>query len=434
MFLDITPLKISRDYRLLFIGQLISFFGTMMTFIVVPVQMYQLTKSNLYVGMIGVAEFVPMFFLAFIGGALADSVDRRKMLRITEVGQLFTTLILLGNALLPNPQIWVLFVAVGLHAGLAGLQRPSFEALIPKIVPLEHMSAVAMLNSIRFEFGFIISPILGGFIIAKYGASLAYAIDSATFIASLIAVWMIRAVPPPPNADRPNFDSIKKGFRYSMSRQDLIGTYLIDINAMFFGNAKALFPALAFALGAASFVGWFYSAIAIGALVATLTSGWAKYVYRHGLMITLAAGGWGVAIIFFGLSNNLYLALFFLGVAGYCDMISGIFRQTIWNQSIPDRFRGRLAGIEMISFLSGPMLGDAESGIVAYFTNVKTSIISGGVLAVIGTIILAILLPKFISYDSRDGLKLKEREDAEAIREAEKLNLIEVNERVVINH
>lgn len=434
MFLDITPLKISRDYRLLFFGQLISFFGTMMTFIVVPVQMYQLTKSNLYVGMIGVAEFVPMFFLAFIGGALADSVDCRKMLRITEVGQLFTTLILLGNALLPNPQIWVLFVAVGLHAGLAGLQRPSFEALIPKIVPLEYMSAVAMLNSIRFEFGFIISPILGGFIIAKYGASLAYAIDSATFIASLIAVWMIRAVPPPPNADRPNFDSIKKGFRYSMSRQDLIGTYLIDINAMFFGNAKALFPALAFALGAASFVGWFYSAIAIGALVATLTSGWAKYIYRHGLMVTLAAGGWGVAIIFFGLSKNLYLALFFLGVAGYCDMISGIFRQTIWNQSIPDRFRGRLAGIEMISFLSGPMLGDAESGIVAYFTNVKTSIISGGVLAVIGTIILAILLPKFISYDSRDGLKLKEREDAEAIREAEKLNLIEVNERVVINH
>ncbi len=434
MLLDITPLRISRDYRLLFIGQLISFFGTMMTFIVVPVQMFQLTGSSVYVGMIGVAEFFPMFFLAFIGGALADSVDRRKMLRITEIGQLFTTLILLGNALLPTPKIWVLFVAVGLHAGLAGLQRPSFEALIPKIVPLEHMSAVAMLNSIRFEFGFIVSPILGGFIIAKYGASLAYAIDSATFIASLIAVWMIRAVPPPSNADSPNLESIKKGFRYSMSRQDLIGTYLIDINAMFFGNAKALFPALAFALGAASFVGWFYSALAIGALVATFTSGWAKYVYRHGLMITLAAGGWGVAIIFFGLSNNLYLALFFLGLAGYFDMISGIFRQTIWNQSIPDRFRGRLAGIEMISFLSGPMLGDAESGIVAYFTNVKTSIISGGVLTVIGTILLAMFLPKFIKYDGREGLKLKEKEDDEAEREARKMNPIEVNERDVINH
>ena len=350
MLLDITPLKVSRDYRLLFFGQLISFFGTMMTFIVVPVQMYGLTKSSLYVGLLGVAEFVPMFFLAFIGGALADAVDRRKMLRVTEVGQMITTLILLGNTLLPNPRVWVLFVAVGIHAGLAGLQRPSFEALIPKIVPLELMSAVAALNAIRFEVGFILSPILGGFIIAKYGASVAYVIDVLTFSASLIAVWMIGAVPPPPNADKPNFASIKKGFWYAMKRQDLLGTYIIDINAMFFGMPKALFPALAFAFGVGTSVGFFYSAIAVGALVATFTSGWTKFIYRHGLMIALAAGGWGIAITFFGLSNNLYLALFFLGVAGYCDMISGIFRQTMWNQSVPERFRGRLAGIEMISF------------------------------------------------------------------------------------
>jgi len=413
MFLDITPLKVSRDYRLLFFGQLISFFGTMMTFIVVPVQIYGLTKSSLYVGFLGVAEFVPMFFLAFIGGALADAVDRRKMLRVTEVGQMITTLILLGNALFPNPKVWVLFVAVGIHAGLAGLQRPSFEALIPKIVPLELMSAVAALNSIRFEVGFILSPIIGGFIIAKYGASLAYLIDAITFSASLIAVWMIRTVPPPPNADKPNFASIRMGFLYPIKRQDLLGTYVIDINAMFFGMPKALFPALAFAFGVGTSVGFFYSAIAIGALVATFTSGWTKFIYRNGLMIALAAGGWGIAITFFGLSNNLYLALFFLGVAGYCDMISGIFRQTMWNQSVPERFRGRLAGIEMISFLTGPMLGDAESGVVAYFSNVKTSIVSGGILAVVGTIILALLLPKFMKYDGREGLKRKALEEKE---------------------
>lgn len=413
MLIDITPLRISRDYRLLFFGQLISFFGTMMTFIVVPVQMYQLTRSNLYVGLIGVAEFVPMFFLAFIGGALADAVDRRRILRVTEVGQVVTTLILLGNALLPEPQVWVLFLAVGIHAGLAGLQRPSFEALIPKIVPLEHMSAVAALNSIRFEVGFIISPILGGFIIAKYGAALAYFIDALTFAASLVAVFMIRAVPPPANADRPNLESIKKGFRYAVSRQELLGTYVVDINAMFFGMPKALFPALAFALGAAAYVGWFYSAIAIGSMVATFGSGWTKNVHRHGLMILLAAGGWGVSIIFFGLSHNFYLALFFLGLAGFFDMYSGIFRQTIWNQSVPERYRGRLAGIEMISFMTGPMLGDAESGIVAYFTDVRTSIVSGGVLAVAGTVLLAFLLPKFVAYDGREGLRLKEREDRE---------------------
>jgi len=411
MLLDITPLKVSRDYRLLFFGQLISFFGTMMTFIVVPVQMYQLTESSLYVGLLGAAEFVPMFFLAFIGGALADSVDRRKMLRLTEIGQMITVAILLGNALLPNPQVWVLFVAVALHAGLAGLQRPSFEALIPKIVPLELMPAVASLNALRFEVGFIVAPILGGIIIARYGASVAYLIDLLTFAASLAAVWMIRAVPPPPNADRPNLKSIVRGFRYAVSRQELLGTYVVDINAMFFGMPKALFPALAVSFGAGASVGFFYSAIAVGALVGTLTSGWAQWVHRHGLMVTLAAAGWGLAITAFGFANSLYLALFFLGVAGYFDMISGIFRQTIWNQTVPEHFRGRLAGIEMISFMTGPMLGDAESGVVAYFTDVRTSIISGGVLTVVGTIILAFLLPKFIGYDGREGLRRKLEEE-----------------------
>lgn len=412
MLLDLTPLRISRDYRLLFFGQLISFFGTMMTFVVVPVQMFQLTRSNLYVGLIGVAEFVPMFFLAFVGGALADAVDRRRILRLTEIGQVVTTLILLANALLPEPRVWVLFVAVALHAGLAGLQRPSFEALIPKIVPLEHMSAVAALNSLRFEVGFIISPILGGFVIAKYGAALAYALDAATFAASLAAVFMIGAVPPPAGADRPNLKSIRRGFKYAVSRQELLGTYLVDINAMFFGMPKALFPFIAAALGAMAYVGWFYSALAIGALAATLTSGWTRHINRHGLMIAIAAAGWGVAIIFFGLSGSLLPALLFLAVAGFFDMISGIFRQTIWNQSVPERFRGRLAGIEMISFLTGPMLGDAETGIVASLTSAKTAIISGGVLTVIGTVILALLLPKFMSYDGREGLAEKEREDA----------------------
>lgn len=384
-----------------------------MTFVVVPVQIYQLTQSNLYVGLLGVAEFVPMFLLAFIGGALADSIDRRKMLRLTEIGQTITTAILLGNALLPQPKIWVLFVVVALHAGLAGLQRPSFEALIPRIVPPEYMTAVAALNSIRFNIGAIISPILGGLIAAQFSPAWAYAIDLVTFVASLIAVWLIRAVPPPENADQVSFESIRKGFRYAMSRQELLGTYLIDINAMLFGMPKALFPALAVAFSAGS-VGYFYASIAVGALVATLTSGWAKWFHRHGLAIIIAAGLWGVAIILFGFSTNLYVALFFLGVAGFFDMISGIFRVTIWNQTIPDRLRGRLAGIEMISFLTGPMLGDAEAGIVAHFFSVKTSIIAGGILTVAGTIALAILLPKFLSYDGQEGIKRKKLEEANA--------------------
>ncbi len=412
MLLDITPLRISRDYRLLFFGQLVSFFGSMMSFVVVPVQMFGLTNSSLMVGLIGVAEFVPMFVLAFVGGALADAVDRRKMLRLTEIGQTIVTAILFLNSLLPNPQIWILFVCVGVHAGLSGLQRPSFEALIPRIVPLEYMTAVSALNSLRYQIGAILSPMLAGFIVSGFGASWAYAIDLLTFVASLAAVWLIRAVPAAPDADRPNLDSIKKGFRYAMSRQELLGTYLIDINAMLFGMPLALFPAIAAMYGGAS-IGFFYMAIPLGALLASLTSGWASKIHRHGLAITLAAGFWGAAIIFFGLSDNLWLALFFLGAAGFFDMISGIFRSTIWNQTIPNRLRGRLAGIEMISYLTGPMLGSAEAGIVAHFFSLKISIISGGILTIVGSIVLAILLPKFIAYDGREGLKHKEMEEAE---------------------
>jgi MFS family permease len=234
-----------------------------------------------------------------------------------------------------------------------------------------------------------------------------------SFAASLAAVWLISAVPPAPDAEPPNFASIRRGFRYAVGRQELLGTYLIDINAMLFGMPKALFPALATSFGIASSVGFFYSAIAVGALLASLTSGWAKDIHRHGLAIILAAGLWGVAIIFFGFADNLYLALFFLGVAGFFDMISGIFRMTVWNQTVPNHFRGRLAGIEMISFLTGPMLGDAEAGIVAHFFSVKTSIIIGGVLTVVGTVLLTIFLPKFVAYDGREGIKRKEREEAE---------------------
>ncbi|NNE65708.1 MAG: MFS transporter [Pyrinomonadaceae bacterium] len=416
---DITPLRISRDYRLLFFGQLISFFGTMMTFIVVPVQMYQITGSSLHVGMLGAAEFVPMFFMAFWGGALADSVDRRRILRITEIGLTLTTGILLLNALLPNPQFWVLYVAVGIHAGFAGLQRPSFEALIPKLVPAKHMAAVASLNFLRFEVGFIGAPILGGFIIAGYGAAAAYAIDTLTFAASLVAVFMISRVPVPKGARKAGLRSIVDGFSYAVNRQELLGTYVVDMVAMFFGMPKALFPALAYSFGAGASVGFYYAAIAVGALVATFTSGWTRVINRHGLMVVFAACGWGLGIVFFGLAESFYLGLFFLGVAGFSDTISGVFRQTIWNQTVPDRFRGRLAGIEMISFMSGPLLADVESGVVAYFTNPKISIVSGGVLAVLGVILCALILPGFVRYDGREGIKIKELEDAEAERSSE---------------
>lgn len=412
MLLDITPLKVSRNYRLLFFGQLVSFFGSMMTFIIVPWQMFNLTGSNAMVGYIFLAEFVPMVTLAFVGGALADALDKRKMLRWTEIGQTLVTAILLLNALLPQPQIWVLYFAVALQAGLAALQRPAFEAMIQKIVPAELMTAVAALNSLRYNFGAIISPSIAGIIVAYSSAAAAYAIDLITFIASLIAVLMISAVPPPENAERPSLRAIIEGCRYAFRRQELLGTYLVDICAMFFAFPAALYPALAAVYGE-TYLGLFPAALAIGMLAASFTSGWTRNVHKHGLMVTIAAVLWGVGIIFFGLVESVWLALVFLAAAGFWDMISGIFRSAIWNQTIPHYLRGRLASLEMISYLTGPMLGGAKMGLVAEYFSVKAALVSGGILCVASVLLSAVFLPKFISYDGREGIRQREIEEAE---------------------
>jgi MFS family permease len=412
MFIDISPLRISRDYRLLFFGQLISFFGSMMTFIVVPWQMFQLTRSSEMVGYLYLAEFVPMFCLAFVGGALADALDKRKMLRLTEIGQTGVTAVLLANSLRPQPHIWLLFVAVAIHAGLAAIQRPAFESLIQTIIPSDLMAAVAALNSIRFTVGAIVSPAIAGIIATQFSPSIAYAIDLATFAATLIAVFMIKAVPAPQNAERPSWQSVKNGWKYALRRQDLLGTYLIDIAAMFFAMPQALYPALAVNFGD-KYVGFFPASLAAGALLASLTSGWTKNVQRHGAMVIGAAILWGVAIIFFGMSDSVIISLAFLAAAGFFDMISGIFRGAIWNQTIPNFLRGRLASIEMISYLTGPMLGSAKMGIVAERFGVKTALISGGVLCVAAVGVTALFLPEFAKYDGREGVKQKEREEAE---------------------
>ena len=422
MLIDITPLRISRDYRLLYFGQLISAFGSAISFVVVPVQVYQLTRSTLLVGLLSASEFVLILLMAFVGGAYADFIDKRKMLRLTEIGQTLVTAVLVLNALLPRPQVWLLFVCASLHAGLAALQRPSFEAMLQKIIPPELMSSVSALNFLRWNLTTIVGPSIAGIIVARFGAGVAYSIDLVTFVASLTAVFLIRAVPRATQIeDRPTLKSVVEGLHYAWKRKEILGSYLIDMNAMFFGMPAALFPAMAATFGAGT-VGFFYAAPSVGAVVATLTSGWAKKVNRHGLFVALAAALWGVAIIGFGFAHNLYLALFCLALAGAFDMVSGVFRMTIWNQTIPHHLRGRLAGLEMISYTSGPKLGDAEAGIVATVFNLRTSVVSGGILCVVGTAIISALIPQFIRYHGSEGIRQKELE--EAMREAETKHLI----------
>ena len=400
--LDYGPLRRRRDFRLLFMGQAVSLFGSEITFVALPYQAYHLTGSSLVVGLLGLAELVPLLCAAFIGGALADAFDRRRMMQLTELSFAAASLVLVANALLPHPHVWVLFAVSVVQATLSGLQRPSLDALTPRLVERDELMAAGALTPFRMTLGGIAGPALGGVLLATIGLATTYAVDTATFIVSLAALRMMRAVPPPPEAEPPSLRRIAEGVRYAGSRQDLMGTYIVDIVAMFFGMPMALFPEAATHLGGAGVLGLLYAAPATGSMLATVTSGWTAHVHRHGAAVCVAAAVWGAGIVVFGLAPGLGLALAGLVLAGAADMISGIFRTTIWNQTIPDHLRGRLAGIEQVSYSSGPLLGNVESGVVASLASLRASIVSGGVLCIAGVAIAALALPAFWRYDARE--------------------------------
>ena len=402
--IDTGPFRRHREYRLLYIGQALSFFGAMLTYVAIPFQVYHLTGSSLAVGLLSLAELVPLLFTALIGGALADAVDRRRMLQFAELALALVTVLLLFNSLLPEPRVWVLFLAAPLGAAFDGFLRPALDSMVPRLVPRDELTAAAALDSLRGEVGMIAGPALGGVLIATIGLPATFGIDVATSGAAVLALGLMRAVPPPPDAVPPSLKSIVEGMKYAWSRQELLGSYGVDMVAMFFGMPMALFPAIAADYGGAEVLGLLYAAPAVGALLASLTSGWASRVHRHGLAIIWAAASWGLAILVFGVVSNLWVAIFFLGLAGAADMISGIFRGTLWNQTIPDRLRGRLAGIEQVSYSSGPLLGNLESGVVAALFGVRASVVSGGLLCVVGVGLFALFLPAFRHYDSRAPL------------------------------
>jgi MFS family permease len=403
LLVDITPLRRHHDFRLLWLGQSVTFLGSMITYVAVPYQVYALTGSSAVVGLLGLVDFLAMMSTAFVGGALADAVDRRRMVRLTEGLLLLTSTGLLLNARAAHPSVVLLFVLSAFLTCFDSLQRPSLDALLPRLVPKEELLAAGALNSFRMTLSMIAGPAVGGLLIAGVGLAWTYAFDVVTFALSLVALQLMRAVPPPPEAERPSLRGVLDGLQCARSRPELVGTYLVDINAMFFGMPNALFPALAAGYGGADVLGLLYAAPAVGALLASSSSGWTHRIHHHGQAVLWAAGLWGVAILGFGLSPWLWVALLFLALAGAADMISGLFRMTIWNTTIPDHLRGRLAGIELISYSTGPTLGNVEAGGVAALTSPRFSTGLGGVLCVVGTLALAVALPAFRAYDARDS-------------------------------
>ena len=403
--IDITPLRRHRDFRVLFVGRLVSFFGSMITVVAVPYQVYQLSHSVLLVGVLGLTELGALIVFAMLGGALADAADRRTMVLLSEAGLMVGSLLLAGNSLLAHPLMWLIFAVAALQGAFDALQRPSLDALLPRLVDREELKAAAALGSLRGTVGMIAGPAFAGVLIAVAGLPVTYLVDVATFVVGLVCLLLMRAVPPPVDAARPSIARVLEGLRYARSRPELIGTYAVDIVAMLFGMPMALFPAIAQNLGGPSVLGLLYAAPAVGSLCFAATSGWTRSVHRHGMGVIVAATAWGVAIIGFGLIPGLTAALFFLALAGAADMASGVFRQVIWNQTIPDSLRGRLASIELLSYSVGPTLGNFEAGVVASVFSVRTSILSGGVLCVVGVVLCAIALPAFREYDERQHVR-----------------------------
>jgi MFS family permease len=373
----------------------------MVASVAVPFQIYRLTHSTLAVGLLELFAFFPMVLLGLVGGAFADAHDRRRIVLLSEAGFGLAAVLLLVNSLLPRPQLLPIYLLELVASSFYALQRPSLDSLMPRLVEHHEQTAAAALNNLRFNATAIGGPAVAGVLIASLGLPVAYATYVGMFALSLLAIVAVRSTPPPTGAERASLRRIKEGLDYARGRPDLLGTYLVDMGAMFFGMPIALFPAVADRLGGAAVLGVLTAAPAVGSFIISLGSGWTRHVHRHGRAIVIAAAIWGVAVIGFGLAPSLALAVVFLAIAGAGDTVSGVFRSTIWNQTIPDHLRGRLAGIELISYTSGPTLGNFEAGAVAAAFGLRFSIVSGGVLCVASTLACAVFLRGFWAYDDR---------------------------------
>jgi MFS family permease len=401
--MDLTPLRKYRDFRLIFTAGLFSYFGSMITFVALPFQVKELTNSFWAVGLIGMVEIIPLTIFGLYGGVLADHVDRKKMIWFTEFGTLIATLVLFINARRENPSVILLFVIAAIFAALSGLKRPSQEAILPRLVGHHDLPSASALMSLRWQFGGIVGPSVGGLLVASYGASAGYLVDCLTFVISLSLLARIKNVPPLVTQTAPSIKSLVEGIRYAVSRKDLLGTYFVDLAAMFLAMPMALFPFWADEIGAPWALGLFYSSITAGAVIVTIFSGWVRHYSKHGRAVVFGAFGWGVAIALAGTSNSLAVVITCLVIAGAFDQISALFRGFIWNQSIPDELRGRLAGIEMLSYLLGPLGGQARAGGMAAMTSLRISVVGGGLMCVGFVIAIAALMPAFRKYDVNEN-------------------------------
>jgi MFS family permease len=399
ILVDTTPLRESRDFRLLFIGQLISMLGSQLTVVAIPYQVFEITHSSLQVGAISLAQLFPFIAGALLAGPLGDSHDRRRIMLWSAIALSLTSAALAFNASADHPSLLAIYLVSSVAAGINGFSNTARMASVPGLVERRHIPAAAAMMQITFQVGSVVGPALSG-ILLGIGLPLVYGIDAGTYVLAFVATAMMAPIP---GADGPGvgpWESVKEGMRFLRGHQALQGVYIIDINAMVFGMPRALFPAMAGAVfgGGTITLGFLYAAPGVGALIGALTTGWVANLKRQGWGVIFAVVVWGAAIAVFGLVDTLWVGLLMLAIAGWADVISAVLRNTILQTSIPVRFRSRMSSIQMAVVQGGPRLGDMESGAVATATSIEFSVVSGGLACIAGAVIIGLLMPRFRNH------------------------------------
>lgn len=399
LLLDLTPLRVSHDFRRLWLGQAVSFVGSTITIAALPYQVFHQTHSSVAVGLLGVAQLVPLLACSLMGGALADRHDKRRLLLGVTAAQLACSIALAGNGSLGRPQLWLLYVLGAASSAAFAIAYPVLRSLLPLLLDEDLRPAGYALQSTYGSFGMMAGPALAGVIIGAFGLATAYGLDVATYLVAVLAFAGIAAAPPPVSADITSSGSIVEGLRFLRGRPVIMSVFGIDLIAMVFGMPRALFPALAERLGGgAPTYGLLLSSVAAGAFIASLLSGWTSAIRRHGRAVVTCVAVWGACIAVVGLTQVPAIVMAMLVCAGAADMVSGIYRSTIAADITPDDMRGRVSGVEIAVYAGGPVLGDVEAGLVGGLFGLPFAIVSGGVACVIGAAVFTIWVPSFGRY------------------------------------
>jgi hypothetical protein len=406
LLIDLDPLRSSREFRWLFEGQTVSMIGSQLTVVAVAFQVFELTHSSLQVGAVSLAQLPTFLIGTQLGGALGDAVNRRRLLLASSFALGLLSLGLALNATAGGgASIVALYLLTAVSAGLAGVVATATMAAVPALVTSERLAPAYAITQVVDQIGMVVGPLVSGILIAAIGLPWLYGIDAATFMWSAVFLGRVASSLPRPEGQRPRLRSIVEGFGYLRGRPDLQGAYLIDLCATVFGLPRALFPALASTVfhGGAATLGLLYASPAVGALVGSLTSGWLRAVRRQGRAVVLAVMAWGATVVVFGFVSALWLALLLLALAGWADLVSAVLRSAIVQSAVTEPFRHRISGMQAAVVEGGPRLGDLESGLVAAATSTRFSVVSGGLVTLVGAIAVALALPGFWRYRQPDG-------------------------------